>query len=106
MSRKPNLMDDRPFLMTIEDIFVIKGRGVVVAGRIQQGVAQKGDAVEIGDQGRFLTSATMIALEQFRKPVNRAKAGEHVGIRLRGDNIDQIKPGMVIAAPGTLAQES
>jgi elongation factor Tu len=92
---------DKPFLMSIEDIFTITGRGTVVTGRVDRGKIVPGKEVEIiGFDKRFKTIAT--SLEMFRKTLDEAIAGDNVGILLRGVEKDAVMRGMVVATPGTI----
>ncbi len=93
---------DQPFLMSIEDIFSITGRGTVATGRIERGVVKVGEAVEIvGFVDEPLTS-TVTGVEMFKKLLDRGEAGDNAGILLRGIEKDQIKRGMVICQPGSI----
>ena len=93
---------DKPLLMPVEDVFSITGRGTVATGRIEQGVVKTGDNLDIiGMQDTKLTS-TCTGVEMFRKILDRGEAGDNVGILLRGIKKDQIRRGMVIAAPGSI----
>jgi elongation factor Tu len=93
---------EKPFLMSVEDVFSITGRGTVATGRIETGVVKTGDNVEIiGMQEQKLTS-TCTGVEMFRKLLDRGEAGDNVGLLLRGIEKDQIRRGMVIAAPGSI----
>jgi elongation factor Tu len=93
---------DKPFLMSVEDVFSITGRGTVATGRIETGVVKTGDNVEIiGMQEEKMTS-TCTGVEMFRKLLDRGEAGDNVGLLLRGIEKDQIRRGMVIAAPGSI----
>ncbi|ANQ51034.2 elongation factor Tu [Flammeovirga sp. MY04] len=92
---------DKDFLMPVEDVFSITGRGTVATGRIEKGVANTGDAVEIMGLGDKLTS-TITGVEMFRKILDRGEAGDNVGILLRGINKEDIKRGMVICKPGSV----
>jgi len=92
---------DKPFLMPIEDVFSIKGRGTVPTGRVERGIIKPGDEVEIvGLQETRKTVA--VSLEMFHKTLPRAEAGDAVGVLLRGIDRDQIERGQVLAAPGTV----
>ena len=92
---------DKPFLMSIEDVFSIKGRGTVVTGRVDRGRVNPMDEVEIvGLKPTRKTVAT--SLEMFRKVLNYAEAGENVGILLRGINRDEVERGQVLAKPGSI----
>ena len=93
---------DKPFLMSVEDVFSITGRGTVATGRIETGVVKTGDNVEIiGMQEEKMTS-TCTGVEMFRKLLDRGEAGDNVGLLLRGIEKTQIRRGMVIAAPGSI----
>jgi elongation factor Tu len=93
---------DLPFLMPIEDVFSITGRGTVATGRIERGVINSNDNVEIiGMQDEKLTS-TVTGVEMFRKILDRGEAGDNVGLLLRGIEKTQIRRGMVIAKPGSI----
>ena len=93
---------DKPFLMPIEDVFSITGRGTVATGRIERGVINSNDSVEIiGMQSEKLTS-TVTGVEMFRKILDRGEAGDNVGLLLRGIEKTDIRRGMVIAKPGSI----
>jgi elongation factor Tu len=93
---------DRPFMMHVEDVFSIKGRGTVVTGRIDRGVIHTGDPVEIvGLQDEIMTS-TCTGVEMFHKILDEGQAGDNVGLLLRGINRDEVERGMVIAKPGSI----
>ena len=93
---------EKDFLMPIEDVFSITGRGTVATGRIETGVANTGDAVEINGMGAENLKSTVTGVEMFRKILNRGEAGDNVGILLRGIEKNQITRGMVIAKPGSV----
>src|SRR5690606_16785531 len=93
---------DKPFLMPIEDVFSITGRGTVATGRIETGVANTGDAVEIIGMGAGKLTSTVTGVEMFRKILDRGEAGDNVGILLRGIEKTQISRGMVITKPGSV----
>jgi elongation factor Tu len=93
---------DKPFLLPIEDVFSITGRGTVATGRIETGVANTGDAVEIIGMGEEKLTSTITGVEMFRKILNRGEAGDNVGILLRGIEKTDIKRGMVIVKPGSV----
>ncbi len=100
----PVRQTDKDFLMPVEDVFTITGRGTVATGRIESGVVNTGDSVEIiGFQkdGEKLTS-TVTGVEMFRKILDRGEAGDNVGILLRGIEKEQIKRGMIICKPGSI----
>jgi elongation factor Tu len=93
---------DKPFLMPVEDVFTITGRGTVATGRIETGVINSGDEVEIiGMQDEKLKS-TITGVEMFRKILDRGEAGDNVGLLLRGIDKKDIRRGMVIVRPGTI----
>jgi elongation factor Tu len=92
---------DKPFLMSIEDVFSIKGRGTVVTGRIERGVVKTGDEVEI--VGFVATRKTTVTgVEMFRKLLDHGQAGDNVGCLLRGIDKEDVERGQVLAAPGTV----
>jgi elongation factor Tu len=92
---------DQPFLMPIEDVFTISGRGTVVTGRVETGVIKSGDEVEIvGIRDTQKTTAT--SLEMFRKILDDAEAGDNVGVLLRGTGKDEVERGQVLAKPGSI----
>lgn len=92
---------DKPFLMPIEDIFSIKGRGTVATGRIEQGIVKLNDPVEIVGLKPTQTSV-VTGIEAFKKTLDQGQAGDNAGILLRGIERDQIERGQVIAKPGTI----
>ncbi|MEH0157663.1 elongation factor Tu [Limibacter armeniacum] len=96
---------DKDFLMPVEDVFSITGRGTVATGRIEKGVINSGDPVEILGLGDKLTS-TVTGVEMFRKILDRGEAGDNVGLLLRGINKEDIKRGMVICKPGSVKPHS
>jgi elongation factor Tu len=91
---------EKDFLMPVEDVFSITGRGTVVTGRIEQGVVKVGDSVEIVGI-RDTTSTTVTGVEMFRKMLDRGEAGDNVGVLLRGTKKDDVERGQVLAKPGT-----
>ena len=93
---------DKPFLMPIEDVFTITGRGTVATGRIETGVAKTGEAVEIIGMGADKLTSTITGVEMFRKILDRGEAGDNVGLLLRGIDKKDIKRGMVICKPGSV----
>ena len=93
--------EDKPFLMCIEDVFSIEGRGTVVTGRVERGIIKKMDEVEIVGL-RDVQKTVATDLEMFRKLLNEARAGENVGVLLRGIKKDQVERGQVLAKPGTI----
>ncbi len=94
--------NEKPFLMPIEDVFTITGRGTVATGRIETGVANTGDGVDIIGMGAEKLTSTITGVEMFRKILDRGEAGDNVGILLRGIEKTDIKRGMVICAPGSV----
>ncbi len=93
---------DQPFLMPVEDVFSITGRGTVATGRIERGVVHTGDAVEIVGLKDEPLKSTVTGVEMFRKILDDGEAGDNVGILLRGIEKDDIRRGMVICAPGSI----
>lgn len=92
---------DRPFLMAVEDVLTIQGRGTVVTGRVERGVINKGDEVEVVGHGQvFKTIVT--GVEMFHKELNRGEAGDQIGALLRGVDRDGIRRGQVLCAPGSV----
>ncbi|MBK6390488.1 MAG: elongation factor Tu [Saprospiraceae bacterium] len=102
---EPVRLVDQPFIMPVEDVFSITGRGTVATGRIEKGVVKVGDTVEIigmmKDDEKPISS-TCTGVEMFRKLLDRGEAGDNAGILLRGVEKDQIRRGMVICAPGSV----
>ncbi|RRJ90467.1 elongation factor Tu [Flavobacterium macacae] len=92
----------KPFLMPVEDVFTITGRGTVATGRIETGIANTGDAVEIIGMGADKLTSTITGVEMFRKILDRGEAGDNVGLLLRGVDKESIKRGMVIIKPGSV----
>ncbi|MDD3630173.1 MAG: elongation factor Tu [Bacteroidales bacterium] len=93
---------DKDFLMPVEDIFSITGRGTVATGRIEQGVINTGDPVEIVGLSEEKLKSVVTGVEMFRKILDRGEAGDNVGLLLRGIDKDEIKRGMVVAKPGSI----
>jgi len=92
---------DKPFLMPVEDVFSISGRGTVVTGRIERGVIKVGDEVEIVGI-RNTTKTTVTGVEMFRKLLDQGQAGDNAGLLLRGTKRDDVERGQVLAKPGTI----
>ncbi len=92
---------DKPFLMPVEDVFSIEGRGTVVTGRIERGVGKVGDEVEIVGV-RDTQKTTITGVEMFNKTLNQGQAGDNAGILLRGTKKEDVERGMVLAKPGTI----
>ncbi len=97
----PKREEDKPFLMPIEDIFTISGRGTVVTGRIERGIVKMADAVEIVGI-RPTQNTTVTGIEMFQKTLDEGMAGDNVGILLRGIEKKDVERGQVLAAPGTI----
>ncbi|CAH1261823.1 TUFM [Branchiostoma lanceolatum] len=98
---EPEKAVDKPFLMPVEDIFTISGRGTVVTGRIERGIIKVGDEVEIvGIKDTAKTTCT--GVEMFQKQLDKGIAGDNVGILLKGTKKDEVKRGQVLAKPGTI----
>jgi elongation factor Tu len=98
---QPVRATDKPFLMPIEDVFSISGRGTVVTGRIERGVIKVGEEIEIvGIKDTVKTTCT--GVEMFRKLLDRGEAGDNVGVLLRGTKREDVERGQVLAAPGTI----
>jgi len=96
------LNGEEPFLMPVEDVFSITGRGTVATGRVERGIINSGDSVDILGMGAEDMKSTITGVEMFRKILDRGEAGDNVGLLLRGINKEDIKRGMVITAPGTV----
>jgi elongation factor Tu len=93
---------DKEFLMPVEDVFSITGRGTVATGRIETGVINSGDPVDIIGMGAEKLKSVVTGVEMFRKILDRGEAGDNVGLLLRGVDKDEIRRGMVIAKPGSI----
>jgi elongation factor Tu len=92
---------EKPFLMPVEDVFSISGRGTVVTGRVERGVIKVGDEVEvIGIRPTFKTTVT--GVEMFRKTLDQGQAGDNIGLLLRGTKRDEVERGQVVAKPGSI----
>jgi elongation factor Tu len=98
---EPTREMEKPFLMPIEDVFSITGRGTVVTGRVEQGMLNVGDSVEIVGL-RELQTTTVTGVEMFRKLLDEAQAGDNVGLLLRGVGKEDVERGQVIALPGSI----
>ena len=99
---QPTREEDKPFLMAIEDVFSIEGRGTVATGRIERGLIKVGEAVEIIGLTKEKRKTTVTGVEQFRKEMKEARAGENVGCLLRGVARDDIERGQVLAKPNSI----
>jgi elongation factor Tu len=98
----PPRATDKPFLMPVEDVFSITGRGTVATGRIETGVINSSEAVEILGMGAENLKSVVTGVEMFRKILDRGEAGDNVGLLLRGIEKESIKRGMVICKPGSV----
>ncbi|KAE9560221.1 elongation factor Tu [Companilactobacillus bobalius] len=98
----PERDNTKPFMMPVEDVFTITGRGTVASGRIDRGEIKIGDEVEIVGLKPEVLKSTVTGLEMFRKTLDLGEAGDNVGILLRGVNRDQIERGQVLAKPGSI----
>ena len=98
---QPERPKDRPFLMPIEDVFSISGRGTVVTGRVERGIIKVGDEVEIVGL-RPTTKTTVTGVEMFRKLLDSGEAGDNIGALLRGTKREDVERGQVLAAPGSI----
>ena len=94
--------EDKPFLMSIEDVFSIKGRGTVATGRVERGTAKVGDEVEIIGLRKDKVKTTITGIEMFQKTLDSAIAGDNVGVLLRGIERDGIERGQVLAKPNSI----
>jgi len=97
----PERAIDKPFLMPIEDVFSISGRGTVVTGRVERGIVKVGDEVEIVGL-RPTQKTTVTGVEMFRKLLDQGQAGDNVGVLLRGTKREEVERGQVLAKPGTI----
>ena len=93
---------DKPFLMPIEDVFSITGRGTVVTGRVERGTLKLGDPVEIVGLSHEIKKTVVTGIEMFRKVLDEARAGDNIGVLLRGIEKKEVERGQVLAAPGTI----
>lgn len=98
----PERSNDKPFLMPVEDVFTITGRGTVASGRVDRGEVHVGDEVEIVGLKPDITKTTVTGLEMFRKTLDAGEAGDNIGALLRGVDRDQIERGQVLAKPGSI----
>src|SRR5438046_10008603 len=102
---QPERPIDKPFLMPIEDVFSISGRGTVVTGRIERGIVKVGEEVEIIGI-RPTTKSTVTGVEMFRKLLDQGEAGDNVGCLLRGVDRDGVERGQVRAKPGPIKRQT
>ena len=93
---------DKDFLMPVEDVFSIKGRGTVGTGRVERGIVRTGDALEIVGMQEEIGNTTCTGVEMFQKTLDEGRAGENVGVLLRGVDKNDLKRGQVLAKPGTV----
>jgi elongation factor Tu len=98
---EPERAVDQPFLMPVEDVFSISGRGTVVTGRVERGIIKVGDEIEIVGI-KDTTKTTCTGVEMFRKLLDEGRAGENVGVLLRGTKRDEVERGQVLAKPGSV----
>jgi elongation factor Tu len=103
---EPTREVDKPFLMPVEDVFSITGRGTVATGRIETGVINSGDAVDIIGMGAEKLKSVVTGVEMFRKILDRGEAGDNTGLLLRGIDKEAIRRGMVIVKPGSVTPHS
>jgi elongation factor Tu len=93
---------DKPFMMSVEDVFSIKGRGTVVTGRVERGAVKVGEPVEIVGLLEKSISSVVTGVEMFHKTLDTGQAGDNLGLLLRGIDRDEVERGMVIAKPGSI----
>jgi elongation factor Tu len=98
----PQRETDKPFLMPVEDVFTIKGRGTVVTGRVERGTLTKGEEIEIVGLREETLKSVVTGIEMFHKELDSAQAGDNAGILLRGIDRDQVERGMVLAKPKSI----
>ena len=98
----PSRPVDEPFLMPVEDVFTITGRGTVATGRVERGVVKLQDEVEIVGLANESKKTVVTGVEMFRKLLDQAEAGDNIGVLLRGIQRDEIERGQVLAKPGTI----
>lgn len=99
---EPPREDDKPFLISVEDVFSIKGRGTVATGRVERGVVRVGDAAEIVGLQKENQATTVTGVEMFQKTLEEGRAGDNCGVLLRGIDKDMITRGQVICKPGSI----
>ncbi len=98
----PERETDKPFMMPVEDVFSITGRGTVATGRVERGVVKVGDEVEIVGLAEESRTTTVTGVEMFRKLLDQAEAGDNIGALLRGVSRDEVERGQVLAKPGSI----
>jgi elongation factor Tu len=99
---EPERDTDKPFMMSVEDVFSIKGRGTVVTGRVDRGAVTVGEPVEIVGLRDEIESSVVTGVEMFHKTLEEGQAGDNLGLLLRGVDRDDVERGMVIAKPGSI----
>jgi elongation factor Tu len=99
---EPERVVDKPFLMPVEDVFTITGRGTVATGRVEQGTIKVGEQVEIVGIRPKTTTTVVTGVEMFRKLLDQGQAGDNIGVLLRGTRRDEIERGQVLAKPGSI----
>jgi elongation factor Tu len=99
---EPERVIDKPFLMPVEDVFTITGRGTVATGRVEQGTVKVGEQVEIVGIRPKTTTTVVTGVEMFRKLLDQGQAGDNIGVLLRGTRRDEIERGQVLAKPGSI----
>ena len=99
---EPERVVDKPFLMPVEDVFTITGRGTVATGRVEQGTIKVGESVEIVGIRPKTTTTVVTGVEMFRKLLDQGQAGDNIGVLLRGTRRDEIERGQVLAKPGSI----
>jgi elongation factor Tu len=99
---EPERVIDRPFLMPVEDVFTITGRGTVATGRVEQGTVKVGEGVEIVGIRPKTTTTVVTGVEMFRKLLDQGQAGDNIGVLLRGTKREDIERGQVLAKPGSI----
>jgi elongation factor Tu len=99
---EPERVVDRPFLMPVEDVFTITGRGTVATGRVEQGTVKVGEQVEIVGIRPQTSTTVVTGVEMFRKLLDQGQAGDNIGVLLRGTKRDEIERGQVLAKPGSI----
>jgi elongation factor Tu len=103
---EPERLVDRPFLMPVEDVFTITGRGTVATGRVEQGTIKVGEEVEIVGIRPKTAKTVVTGVEMFRKLLDQGQAGDNIGVLLRGTRRDEIERGQVLAKPGSITPHS
>jgi len=99
---EPERVVDKPFLMPVEDVFTITGRGTVATGRVEQGTIKVGEQVEIVGIRPKTTQTVVTGVEMFRKILDEGRAGDNVGVLLRGTKREEIERGQVVCKPGSI----